>query len=73
MNIKNKALVIPWEDKTNEVLWAFILIIAFYKLSEKNYASVNCEYSSKEIREYRCALMNAMYCKLVSKNLSINV
>ena len=27
----------------------------------------------KEIREYRCALMNAMYCKLVSKNLPINV
>ena len=29
--------------------------------------------SSKEIREYRCALVNAMYCKLVSKNLPINV
>ena len=27
----------------------------------------------KEIREYRWALMNAMYCKLVSKNLPINV
>ena len=27
----------------------------------------------KEIREYRCTLMNAMYCKLVSKNLPINV
>ena len=27
----------------------------------------------KEIREYRCALMNAMYCKLVSKNLPIDV
>ena len=26
----------------------------------------------KEIREYRCTLMNAMYCKLVSKNLPIN-
>ena len=28
---------------------------------------------AKEIREFKCALVNVIYCKLVSKNLPINV